>query len=367
MAQEPQLTAERTRIADSLEAVNNLYYARGWSDGLPIIPPTEDRVRAMLEFSDRDAPEIVAALLPKGGEATVEKIAINAVMAGCLPEYLPVVITALEALAVPEFNLYSIQATTHVAAPLTIVNGPLAPALDINCGYNAFGQGWRANATIGRAIRLALMNIGGARPGVLDRATFGHPGKYSYCVAENEEASPWEPLHVELGYPPEVSTVTVAGAEAPHNVNDHGSTSGEGILLTCAGALASPATNNVYLGGTPILVLGPEHAETVARDGFTKSDIRRFMWEHARVPRRRFHHENIERFNKMRPDQFPLDMGPDEEIPALARPEDLIVLVVGGAGKHSAIIPTFGETRPVTRPIARKDGTPIASVEESRR
>ena len=367
MTAEPQITAAKSRVPDSVEAINNLYYARGWSDGLPIVPPTEDRVQAMLAFTDYGSQDIVAILPPKYGEATAEKIAINAVMAGCLPQYLPVVIAALHAMAEPQFNLYGVQATTHQCAPLTIVNGPVAAELEINSGYNAFGQGWRANATIGRAIRLALMNIGGGRPGVLDRATFGSPAKFAYCAAENEEANPWEPLHVELGYSPETSTVTVVAAEGPHNVNDHGSTQGAGILLTCAGALASPATNNVYLGGNPVLVLGPEHAETVARDGFNKQSIKQFVWEHATLAVEKFHHENVDRFLKMNPDWCPPDRPPGYLVPGWRAPEDLLVVVIGGAGKHSAVLPTFGENKAVTKPIAFRDGTPAASVEAFKR
>lgn len=361
---EPELVSTRSRVADSLEAVNNLYYARGWSDGLPIVPPTEARVLAMLRYAGRDAQDVVADIPPKGGQATIEKLAINAVMAGCLPQYLPVIITAIQALTEAPFNLYGIQATTHMAAPLAIVNGPIARELEMNAGYNAFGQGTRANATIGRAIRLALMNIGGGRPGVLDRATFGHPGKYTYCVAENQAESPWEPLHVELGYALDDSTVTMVGAEAPHNVNDHGSTEGRGILITCAGAMASPSTNNVYLGGKQVLVLGPEHAATVARDGYSKADVRQFIWEHATLPLGRFHPENVDRFLRIRPDWCPPDRDPNHLIHALKSPDNLMVVVIGGAGKHSAVIPTFGDTQPVTRRIERRDGTPVRSIEE---
>ncbi|MER3419161.1 MAG: hypothetical protein C4290_00950 [Chloroflexota bacterium] len=188
-------------------------------------------------------------LPPRQGEATVERIAINAVMAGCRPEYLPVVIAAVEAMADPDFNLDGVQATTHPVAPLVIVNGPAARELGINCGYNCYGQGTRANATIGRAIRLILMNIGGGLPGTGDRSTQGSPAKYSYCVAENEDANPWEPLHVERGYSRDTSTVTVIGCEGPHNIQEHYSNTGEGILLTITGAMGQAGSNNILRYG----------------------------------------------------------------------------------------------------------------------
>src|SRR2546426_1891413 len=213
---------------DAYEAIDEEYQARGWTDGLPIVPPTEARVRECLAFTDRDPREIVGVLPPRQGEATVEKIAANAVMAGCRPEYLPVILAAIEALADPLFNLDSVQATTHPVAPLIVVNGPIARELGINGGYKAFGQGFRANVTIGRAVRLVLMNVGGGLPGSGDRATQGSPSKIAYCVAENEAESPWEPLHVEAGVPADISTGSAYGCEAPHNIQDHHSNTARG-------------------------------------------------------------------------------------------------------------------------------------------
>ena len=193
--------AKTFRLEESYAAINRLYQERGWTDGLPIVPPTAEAVAECLRHTDRDPRELIAVLPPRQGEATVERIAVNTVMAGCRPEYLPVVITAIEALADPGFNLDSIQATTHPVAPLMIVNGPIARELGINSGYNAFGQGFAPNLTIGRAVRLVLMNLGGGLPGTGDRSTQGSPAKIAYCVAENEDANPWEPLHVEAGIP----------------------------------------------------------------------------------------------------------------------------------------------------------------------
>src|SRR5215510_10886474 len=222
------LTSNIIEVEDSLEAVNDWFCREKLSDGLPIVPPTAERVERMLDGIKRDPQEVIGSIPPKWAPATVEKLAINAVMAGCLPEYLPVIIVAVEAVLEDKFNLYGIQSTTHPCAPLLILNGPIARELGVNARYNAFGQGWRPNATIGRAIRLILLNVGGGVPGVLDRATQGQPSKYSYCIAENEAENPWEPLHVERGYAIDESTVTVSGAEGPHNINDHVSTAAPG-------------------------------------------------------------------------------------------------------------------------------------------
>jgi hypothetical protein len=188
---------------------------RGWSDGLPIIPPTPDRVQHMLEGTRRGPQSLIGRIPPRWGDATVEKVAVNAVMAGCLPAYMPVLTTAIEAMLAPEFNLYGIQATTHPVAPLLILNGPLARQLDVNNSYNVYGPGWRANATIGRAIRLLLLNVGGGIPGKGDRSTQGSPAKFAFCIAENETRNPWLPLHVERGFDAGTSTVTVWGGRVP--------------------------------------------------------------------------------------------------------------------------------------------------------
>ena len=326
---------------------------QGWGDGLPAIPPTAERVKRMLEGTRRKPEEIVAVLVPRLGRATIEAIAANAVMAGALPEHMPVILAAVEALADPSFNLQAVQTTTHPCSPLLIVNGPIARRLGINAVGNALGQGARANAVIGRAVRLTLQNVGGARPGKEDRATHGHPGKYSYCVAENETASPWEPLSVERGFSPEDSTVTVCGSEAPHNINDHGTVTPEGLVATVVGTAATTGSNNIYLGGEPLIALGPEHAATVASTGWKKDDFRRAVWDAAGVPRGRFTSENLARFEGIYPEGFQ-----DRSSAAVLRIardwRDIMVIVTGGAGKHSAFIPTFGATRSVTRKIIDK-------------
>ena len=336
---------------DGWEAIDSHYQERGWTDGLPIVPPTEDAVAEFLTQTDRDPREIVGVLPPRQGEATVEKIAANAVMAGCRPEYFPVVLAAIEALTDPLFNLDSIQATTHPVAPLLVVNGPIVQAIGLNGGYNAFGQGVRANLTIGRAVRLVLMNVGGGLPGTGDRSTQGSPAKIAYCVAENEAENPWEPLHVEAGLPADASTVTVFGCEGPHNIQDHYSNTGLGVLLTIAGAMGQAGSNNLLGAGWPLLSLGPEHAATIARDGYTKQQVKEFLFEHARFPFARLGAE----CQRQQVEHRGAVAAPDTMLPIVRQAEDISVIVVGGAGKHSCWQPTFGDgTRPTRRVIARR-------------
>ena len=322
---------------------------REWGDGLPAIPPTRERVARMLAVTRRRPDEVASILVPRLGRATLEVIAANAVLAGALPEHLSVILAAVEAVADPAFNLQAIQTTTHPCSPLLIVNGPIARRLGIHAGGNVLGQGARANAVIGRALRLILQNVGGARPGKEDRATHGHPGKYSYCLAENEAASPWESLAAERGFAGE-STVTVCGSEAPHNINDHASTTPPAIVATVSSVAATVGSNNVYLGGEPLVLLGPEHAATAASTGWSKDEFKRQVWEHSAVPLARFAPENITRFETIYPEGF--KDRPAGAVARFARDwRDIMVVVAGGAGKHSALIPTFGATRSVTRQI----------------
>jgi len=236
-------------LEDDIETIYDFFYRQGWTDGLPIIPPTPARVRRMLEPYPGDPAEVLGTIPHLNGEATVARCAVAMVMAGCLPSQLPVVLAAVRAMQAPAFNIQAVQSTTNAIAPLLILNGPVISRLGFNCKENVFGQGNRANATVGRAIRFILLNIGGADPGKLDRATHGHPGKYTYCVAENEAESPWEPFHVDRGFKREDSVVTVVGADAPMNINDASSTSAEGVLHSIASAMITPGSNNALRGG----------------------------------------------------------------------------------------------------------------------
>lgn len=313
-----QWQSDQVSIDESIDPIEACYQ-NGWTDGLPVVPPTPERVERMLSGTKRPPDELIAPLPPKWGKATIERIAINAVMAGCLPEYLPVVIAAVEAMTDERFNLHGVQVTTSHVAPMVIVNGPIRKQLNINDGFNLFGQGWRANATIGRAVRLICTNIGGALPAELDRAAFGHVGKYTCCIAENEaEENPWKPLHVERGYQPEDNTVTVFAAAGPQSINDHGSNTADGILTTISQNMAAAGNSSCET----LLVIGTEHAKTIAHDGFTKSDIRKYIAK------------TTERFSE----------------------EDLLLMVAGGpAGRWSMLVQGWGSPSSRAITTALKD------------
>ncbi len=323
------------------EAWNEFAIAQGWSDGFPLMMPTEAAV-ARMAAAGRGDNEPFPPISPRQVVPTLQSLAANAVMAGCRPEYFPAVLAALRGVLAPAYNLHGTLATTHPCAPVVIVNGPLRQALGINCGPNCFGQGTRANATIGRALELILLNVGGARPGVMDRSTQGSPAKFAFCFGENEEDSPFPPYHLRRGFEAADSVVTVMAGEGPHNINDHASTSGEAILTTIIGAIAQPGSNNIYGKGPYILVLGPEHAATLARDGWTVPALQDALWERARVHVSRVSPENLQQY---------VDTGypPVADHLLLApTPGDIHILVAGGAGKHSAWIPSFGGTAVVS-------------------
>jgi hypothetical protein len=339
-----ELISERLILPDSAEQVYQEYLKRGWTDGLPIIPPTEEAVERMIVFSGGDAQRVIATIPPFWGVATVEKIAINAIMAGCLPEYMPVITAAVEAMADEQFNLLFSQATTHPCVPLLIVNGPIGKKLNINSGSGAFGSYFRSNGTIGRAIRLILLNIGGAIPGESDMATQGQPSQFSFCIAENEERSPWEPLHVERGFDASASTVTVVAAENPHNMNDSSDTSAKDLLTTLAGCMTSIGSNNFLgQGGNPVVALSPEHAETIAREGYSKADVKAFIFENARVP--------LSKLTAAYRKRFFGHLREDVHVPIVKDKTDLMVIVVGGPGKHSSYLPSSSGTWAVTKLI----------------
>ena len=338
-------------VEDSLEAANDSFYARHWTDGLPIVPPTRERVDRMLQAVKQHPQQVIGVLPPRNGIATVEAIAINAVMAGCLPAYLPVLLAAVEVMAEPRFNLYGVQATTGPHAPLVIVNGPVVKELGFNFGHNAFGPGWRANASVGRAIRLILLNLGGAIPGTVDKATQGQPSKYAFCIAENEEANPWEPLHVERGFQRDTSTVTVIAGEANHNVNEHVNTTARGVLTTIVDTMANMGTAKLYrTSSESLILLCPEHASIIAKDNWTKSDIRQFVIETGRRPFGEVKRGGMFGAKGYWPKW--VDTSDDATmIPLHENPEDIVIVVVGGAGRHSSFIPTWGQSRSMTRPI----------------
>ena len=331
------LQAERFEIADDVWAAQAFFEEKGWGDGLPVIPPTEERVHAMLAATKRDPQDVIGAIPPRWAQATVEKIAINGVLAGCKPEYMPVLIAAVEALADPKLNLYALQATTGGPAVMLIINGPIRKNLDINGGPNALGEGWRANATIGRFVQLVKRNIGGSYPGTTCKATLGWPGKYSICVGENEEASPWEPLHVERGFKAEESTVTAISADASIRASDLDSSKGEGVLINFAQKMDGPS------GPEAIMVICPEHAKIIAGDGFSKKDVQKFIWERAAYRMKDLPQETFEQRVKRRSD---LKLTRDSIIPVTDKPEDILVIVAGGDGSQSQYIHVWGQSTP---------------------
>jgi hypothetical protein len=338
---------------DVLAAIERLH-ARGVTDGLPVIPPTPDLVARFVEASGRGADELVAAVAPNMGRATVAKVAVNAVMAGARPEYMPAILAAVRAVCAEPFALHGVAATTNFASPLLILNGPVRRALDVNCAAGVFGPGWRANATIGRAVRLVMVNLGGARPGVISMSTFGHPGRYTYCIGEHEEASPWPPLHVERGFPPEASTVAAFAGEAPHGVYDHRSRRGRQVLNSIAASLAATWNYKLTGYGDTLVVLSPEHARTLADDGWDKPGIRRYLWERCGLPARDLVPD--EEWGEGLPEATRAKLtDPDARVPKFRSPENLVVLVAGGtAGRFSAVIPGFtfpGGSQLVIEPI----------------
>jgi hypothetical protein len=341
-----KLTSTVHKVEDSLDAID-FCYAQGWSDGLPVVPPSEPRVLAMVAGTRRDPSEVVGVINSISRPITVEKIAVNAVMAGCLPIYMPVLVAVIEAMCDPAFNFHGPAASTKSGAPLVVVNGPVIKDLDVNGKVGLFGPGWRANATIGRAVRLVMRNVGGYIPGEMDRGTMGAPSRYSYVIAENEEESPWIPLHVERGFQPSDSCVTVYAAEAPQQVNDHHGRKPEEILGTVADSMARLGNFNVLTGpGEHMVVLGGEHMRDIADAGWNKARIRGFLFEHCRRPA-----DLLKRRGSL---PGPVESGDDRKmIPMVERASDIMIVAAGGAGgRFSCIIPCWAGTsasRAVTR------------------
>jgi hypothetical protein len=335
--------------SDDFEHVNTLLYRLGVTDGLPVVPPTVSRIEAMLNRRDPNA--VLAQLPPLRGQATMSKLAMCAVMAGCRAEYFPIILAAIEAVVQPEFNLYGIQTTTGNATPMLLLNGPIIDQCNVHAGANALGPGVQSNATIGRAVQLILKNIGGAVPGYTDKATLGQPGKYTFCCAENEGANPWGPLHVTRGYASQQSTVTVIGASGIVEVVDANSYTSAGVLLTLAHSMTIAGTmggRHLLGGGEPLLIITPEHAGLIAQD-YTRRQAQQFLFDTARLP---LQHLPPETAKRIRDDRRTEGVNPEADIRIADCPEDIMLVVVGGAGIKSAYIPTWGgTTRAVTRPI----------------
>jgi len=342
-----RLSARRVQVPEAEDPFEFLA-ALGIDDGLPVVPPTEARVVRMLAGTKRSPDEVVALVPPNLAPATVEKVAINAVMAGCRPEYLRVVIAALEAACTDEFNLHGVLATTYFPTPVIVVNGPIRREIGINCAGNVFGQGFRANATIGRAIQLVVRNLGGGKPGEVDMATLGQPGKFTCCIGENEEESPWEPLHVERGFRKDQSTVTLFAGEAPRAILDQTSRSARSLATSMGLCLESVAHPKFHGYGEVLLVVCPEHCRTLAADRWSKSDLRRRIQEATvrplgqclpdaecaeGLPVQALPGALLGQDGRPRPELLALPL------PKFRRDEDILIVVAGArAGKFSAVL-----------------------------
>jgi hypothetical protein len=330
------------------------WFERGVTDGLPVVPPTRERVERMLRGTRRSPGELLGEMPPNYGRLTVEKIAVNAVMAGCRPEYLPVVLAAAECACDPIFNLHGVATSTHFSAPLIVVNGPERTRIGLNASFGVFGPGFRANATIGRALRLLMINIGGARPGEMSMSTFGHPGRYTYCIAEHEEASPWPPYHVSRGLRAAESAVTVFAGDAPHGISDHASRTATSLAGSLGWSMAGLWNSKHFpLYSHTMLIVGPEHARTFAEAGWSREDLAGWLHQHIRVPYRALvpdetHGEGTNlRFASPPP-------AADAMISKFPSPEEIHVVVAGGtAGRFSVAVPGWLGTKNGSRPVTR--------------
>ena len=313
-----------------------IFTSAACTDGLPVIIPTRERVTRMVLASGLDADMVLGTMGPGHGIATIEKVGVAAVMAGCLPDYMPVVVAAVKAVIDPTFDLTEMQATTHCTAPLIIVNGPARNSCGpIASGTGALGPGHRANASIGRALRLTMINIGKARPGSSDMALLGHPGKFTYCLAEDEEHSPFPPMHVDLGFDAQDSVVTVVGAEAPHSVlyaGDGDDPNGYKILLDllAMGLANAPSNNAILTGGAATLVLNPEHSEILRKAGLSRQDIASELYERCYLEPDMVKH------------LMPAFSGdnPSRRM-AFKGPEQILILQAGGSGLYSMVMPSW--------------------------
>ncbi|MDQ1402474.1 MAG: hypothetical protein QOG03_790 [Actinomycetota bacterium] len=338
---------EVAELEDEIEAA----YDRGWSDGLPVVPPTEIRVMRMLDGTTRAPDEIVAVIPPDLVECTVEKVAVNAVLAGCRPEYLPVVLTAVEAACTDEFNAHGLLATTYFSGPVVMVNGPVRQAIGMNSGVNALGQGNRANATIGRALQLVIRNVGGGRPGEVDRATLGNPGKYTFCFAEDEEGSPWEALSVERGLPPGQSAVTLFAGEGVRGVVDQLSRDPESLARSFAACLRTVAHPKLPMAFDAVLVVSPEHGRVFREAGWSKARLREELDSLLLLDGA----ELIKGAGGMT-EGIPEGLA-GVQLPKFRPGGLLIVHAGGGAGLFSAIIGGWASGAVGSQPVTREVGT----------
>ena len=346
--------ASRIALADGDDPYE--YCAREFGDPLPVVPPTEARVARMLGGTALNPLAVVGRIPPNYGEATVEKIAANAVMAGCEPGMMRVLIPLVRAACDERFNLHGVQATTHFAAPLTIVNGPVRGELGFWSRQNVFSNVARANSTLGRALQLILLNVGGARPDAIDMSALGNPGKFSYCIAENEEENPWEPLHVERGLHAAQSAVTLFAAEPPHGVSEHTGRSAAAVLKAVAAALACVWSYRSCAGREALVVLCPEHVRTIRRDGWSKPDVRQFLFGRTGVPVRAYRDDDGGEGTQQAASYATVEIDGEPCYRKFTTPESIHLVVAGGtAGKFSAVVGSWSSgprgSQMVTYPV----------------
>lgn len=357
----PQLEAPILELADSWEAINAWFLEHDLTDGLPIVPPTEARVKAMTDYTAAELgwrpADVIATLAPKRALATVEKIAANAVMAGCKPEYMPVLIACVQGVGHPKFNLDAVQTSTHNTSALPIVNGPARKAIDLNWGYNYVGSRWQSTTAIGRALRLIMANVGGT-PGSVNIHTQGHIARFEHCIAENEEENPWQPLHVERGYAADTSAVTLIPACPAAMIDDNGgSQTAKELLRTLALSIPYVGNRNTNGEGQPLLILCPQHARLLGNGGYSKAEVKRFIWEYGRLPFGSIPRGNLTNFSEKILKMY-ADFDSDFGVPIADKPEDIVIVVMGGTGTHSLSVQTRLASENVTVPIQCKDGTP---------
>ena len=344
-----RLSARRIS-AGAAEDEIEICYARGWTDGLPVVPPTELRVVRMLGGTARRPEEVIARIPPNNIACTVEKAAINAVMAGCKPEYLPVVLAAVEAACLDAFCLHGLLATTYFSGPVVLVNGPVRRAVGMNSGVNVFGQGNRANAGIGRALQLIIRNVGGGRPGEIDRATFGTPGKYGFCFAEDEETSPWEPLSVERGVAEDTSAVSLFAGGEVQGIFDQRSRDPESLCKSYAACLRAVVHPKIPMSADAVLAVSPEHGRVFSRAGWTKAEVKAEIHRLLQLPGK-----ELVRGAGGIAEGVPEDFK-DADLPKF-RPGGLDIVFAGGpAGMFSAILGGWvatgaGGSQSVTREV----------------
>jgi hypothetical protein len=316
------------------------FFEKEWSDGLPVVPPTEAKLAAMLAGTRRDPEELIGLVPPLMSPATVRAIAVHAVMAGCKPAYLPVLIGAMECVLEERFNLILLQATTSCGAPFLLVNGPYAGEIGLNGGIGCFGPGFRANATIGRALRLIMMNLGGGLPGITALSGLGGPWRYTYCVAENEAESPWPSYATTRGFAPEENVVTAIPLEGPVLVWDDASETPERLVVAIADMMSALGGGNIYRQADMAVVLSPQHAEIFSKAGLSRTDVHRMLIERGG---RRL--GEIRRGGIWRGESgaarwpFKIDLADDDAfVPAIGDPDDLHLIVAGGSGSPATFV-----------------------------